>query len=49
MAATGEATAGNGLSGQILQNANGVQIRIDNVTRGARLQGSADGIKLTLK
>ncbi len=49
VAATGEATVGNGLSGQILQNANGVQIRVDNVTRGARLQGSADGIKLELK
>lgn len=48
-AATGEATLVNGVAGQILQNANGVQIRIDNVTRGARLQGSADGIKLTLK
>lgn len=49
VAATGEATAGNGVGGRILQNANGVQIRIDDVTRGARLQGSADGIKLTLK
>ena len=49
VAATGEATAGTGLGGRILQNANGVQIRIDEVTRGARLQGSADGIQLTLK
>jgi hypothetical protein len=49
VAATGEATAGNGIGGQVLRNANGVQIRVDNVTRGARLQGSADGIKLTLK
>lgn len=48
-AATGEATLVNGVAGQVLQNANGVQIRIDNVTRGARLQGSADGIKLELK
>lgn len=48
-AATGEATVGNGIGGQVLQNANGVQIRVDQVTRGARLQGSADGIKLTLK
>ena len=45
----GEATVGTGLGGQVLQNANGVQIRIDQVTRGARLQGSADGITLTLK
>ncbi len=48
-AATGEATAGNGIGGQVLRNANGVEIRVDQVTRGARLQGSADGIKLTLK
>jgi hypothetical protein len=48
-AATGEATLGNGIGGQVLRNANGVQIRVDQVTRGARLQGSADGITLTLK
>lgn len=48
-AATGEATLGNGIGGQILENGNGVQIRVDQVTRGARLQGSADGIKLTLR
>ena len=48
-AATGEATAGSGIGGQVLRNANGVEIRVDQVTRGARLQGSADGIKLTLK
>lgn len=48
-AASGEATLGSGIAGQILRNANGVEIRIDEVTRGARLQGSADGIKLTLK
>lgn len=48
-AATGEATLGNGIGGQMLRNANGVQIRVDQVTRGARLQDSADGITLTLK
>jgi hypothetical protein len=48
-AATGEATLGNGLGGQILKNGNGVELRIDNVTRGARLSGSADGIQLTLR
>ena len=48
-ASTGEATAGRGLAGQVLVNAAGVQLRIDNVTRGARLSGSADGIQLTLK
>lgn len=49
-ASTGQATAGNAsIGGQILQNANGVQIRVDQVSRGARLEGSVDGIKLTLK
>ena len=49
-AATGQAAAGDaGIGGQILQNANGVQIRIDQVSRGARLQGSVGGITLTLK
>jgi len=48
-AATGEATLGNGIGGQVLRNGNGVQIRVDQITRGARLQGSADGITLTLK
>jgi len=49
VAATGEATVGNGIGGEVLRNGNGVEIRIDEVTKGARLQGSADGIKLTLK
>ena len=48
-AATGEATLVNGLSGQFLQNGQGVQIRIDDVTRGARLAGSADGIQFELR
>lgn len=46
---TGEATVDHGLGGQVLVNNAGVQIRLDNVTRGARLSGSADGIQLTLK
>ena len=49
VASTGEATLVNGIGGQILRNSNGVQIRVDQTTRGARLQGSADGITLTLK
>lgn len=48
-AATGEATLVNGIGGQVLRNSNGVEIRVDQTTRGARLQGSADGITLTLK
>ena len=47
-AATGEATLVNGLGGQFLKNAQGVELRIDDVTRGARLSGSADGIQLEL-
>ncbi len=48
-AATGEATVGTGLGGQVLVNGAGVQLRIDNISKGARLSGSADGIQLTLK
>ncbi len=47
--ANGEATLGNGIGGQFLTNGNGVQIRIDDVSKGARLTGSADGIQLTLR
>ena len=48
-AATGQATVGSGIGGQVLRNANGVEIRIDQTTRGARLEGSVDGIKLALR
>jgi hypothetical protein len=48
-AATGEATLVNGIGGQFLKNGQGVEIRIDDVTRGARLSGSADGIQLELR
>ena len=48
-ASTGQATVGRGVVGQILQNGNGVQIRLDGSTRGADLQGSVDGMRLTLK
>ncbi len=47
--ANGEATLGNGIGGEFLTNGNGVQIRIDDVSKGARLTGSADGIQLTLR
>ena len=48
-AATGEATLVNGVAGQYLKNGQGVELRIDDVTRGARLSGSADGIQLELR
>jgi hypothetical protein len=47
-AATGEATLVNGIGGQFLKNGQGVELRIDDVTRGARLSGSADGIQLEI-
>jgi hypothetical protein len=48
-AANGEATVAKGLGGQALTNGNGVTLRIDNVSKGARLAGAAQGIELTLK
>ena len=48
-ASTGEATLVNGIGGQVLVNAAGVQLRVDDVTKGARLSGAADGIQLALK
>ena len=47
-AADGEATLGNGLGGRYLKNGNGVEIRIDDVTKGARLSGAGQGIELHL-
>lgn len=48
-AATGEATLVNGIGGEFLKNGNGVEIRVDEITKGARLTGSADGIELRLR
>ena len=48
-ALAGEAKVGRGLTGQVLVNCAGIRLQIDNVTRGARLSGFADGIRLTLK
>jgi hypothetical protein len=45
----GEATLGRGIGGSLLVNGNGVQIRVDDVTHGAQLAGSASGIELKLK
>ena len=47
-AANGEATLGNGVGGRYLKNGNGVELRIDDVTKGARLSGGGQGIELTL-
>ena len=48
VAANGEATVGQGLGGQALTNGNGVTIRVDDFTKGARLAGAANGIELQL-
>ena len=45
----GEATLGTGIGGSLLVNGNGVQLRVNDVTKGAQLAGSASGIELTLK
>ncbi len=47
-AADGEATLGNGVGGRYLKNGNGVELRIDDVTKGARLSGAGQGIELHL-
>ncbi len=47
-AADGEATLGNGIGGRYLKNGNGVEIRIDDVSKGARLSGAGQGIELRL-
>ncbi len=48
-AANGEATIAHGVGGRFLENGNGVQLRITDITKGARLAGGAQGIELTLK
>lgn len=47
--ANGEATVGQGLGGRILANGNGVQLRLDDVTKGARLAGAGEGMQLSLR
>ncbi|MGD7069310.1 hypothetical protein [Acetobacter sp. AAB5] len=47
-AAHGEATLGQGLGGAVLENKNGVRIKIETISQGARLAGSAQGLTLTL-
>ncbi len=44
----GEATLGTGIGGTLLVNGNGVQIRVNDVTKGAQLAGTASGIELKL-
>jgi len=48
-ALTGEATLGRGQAGQFFKNGNGVMLRVDEVTHGAKLSGSADGFELTIR
>lgn len=49
IAAHGEATLGMGLGGAVLENKNGVRIKIETISEGARLAGSAQGLTLKLK
>ena len=49
IAAHGEATLGLGLGGAVLENKNGVRIKIETISEGARLASSAQGITFTLK
>jgi hypothetical protein len=44
----GEATLGNGVGGLLMHNGNGVTLRIDTISKGARLAGAAQGLELTL-
>ncbi len=48
-AVTGEATVGRGEGGQFLKNGNGVELRLDQATKGARLTGSGGGVDITLQ
>ncbi|GAN64343.1 hypothetical protein AA0313_1025 [Acetobacter indonesiensis NRIC 0313] len=48
-AAHGEATLGSGLGGAVLENKNGVRIKIETISKGARLAGSAQGLTFELK
>ncbi|GBQ30850.1 hypothetical protein ACLRDC_07975 [Gluconacetobacter sacchari] len=48
VAGNGEATLGNGVGGSLLHNGNGVTIKIDSVSQGARLAAAAQGLELTL-
>ncbi|MFT8675416.1 MAG: hypothetical protein ABF990_04730 [Acetobacter sp.] len=45
----GEATLGEGVGGLVLENKNGVRIKIETVTKGARLASSAQGLTFKLK
>ncbi|EHH69506.1 hypothetical protein GMO_08130 [Gluconobacter morbifer G707] len=45
----GEATLDKGLGGAVLQNSNGVRVRIDTTSSGARLAAGAQGLTFTLK
>ena len=44
----GEATLGTGIGGTLLVNGNGVQLRVNDVTKGAQLAGTASGIEIKL-
>ncbi|GAN54609.1 hypothetical protein [Tanticharoenia sakaeratensis] len=47
-ALSGEATLDKGLGGAVLSNSNGVRLKLDSVTKGARLAAGAQGLTFTL-
>lgn len=47
--ATGEATVIGGLGGAILENKNGVRIKIESTAKGARLAAGGQGLTFTMK
>lgn len=47
-ALAGEATLDKGLGGAVLTNSNGVRIKIETATQGARLAAGAQGLTFTL-
>jgi hypothetical protein len=48
VSATAEATAGTGTGVQYLRNSKGVVIRLDDTTKGARLNLAGNGVEITL-
>ncbi|NHN87838.1 hypothetical protein [Acetobacter conturbans] len=44
-ATSGEATLGEGLGGAVLENKNGVRLKLESSTTGARLSAGAGGLK----
>lgn len=46
---SGEATLGTGLGGAVLENKNGVRLKIESTAKGARLAAAGQGLTFKLK